>query len=241
MNFYGKIFLLLLFLNGACIASAQDNVSDLASGSGNYHANFQIWTGVKINKDFKYGISLSGSYLLRTDVSNRMVGGHYFYASLKYKALKYIHFDFKFRGVNSFQNNSYRFEIGVKPRYKYKKWTFALRTAYFNDREYFASTYERGRYPVNYWRNRLEVSWEFKKDWNAYVSAEVYTLFDYLGARVRRVALIGGVDYTFKKMHNIDVYYMAQPDFNKKNLRVVQALALVYTWDVPKKFKKKKK
>jgi len=42
-------------------------------------------------------------------------------------------------------------------------------------------------------------------------------------------------------MHNIDVYYMAQPDFNKKSPNLVQAVAVVYTWDIPKKFKKKKK
>ena len=230
---------LLFLLCGITLwAYAQDNATD--PGSGAYNDNYQLWTSVALNKNFKHGISLSGQYLLRIDLTNRMVGGHYFYAALKYKALRYIHFDLKFRGVNNWERNLYRFEVGIKPRYKYRKWTFALRTAYFNEREYFAPVYERGRYPTNYWRNRIEVSWEFKKNWNAYVSAEVYTLFTPQETEIRRVAFIAGVDYTIKKMHNIDVYYMAQPDFNKKSLNLVQALCLVYTWDIPK-FKKKKK
>lgn len=235
--FYQYIYMAMLWMAVMPLA-AQDNAVDI--GSGDYHDNYQLWTSVGINKDFKYGISIGGQYLLRADLTNRTIGGHYFYAGIKYKALRYIHFDLKFRGVNTYDRNLYRFEVGVKPRYKYKKWTFGWRTSYFNEREYFSSVYEKGRYPTNYWRNRIEVSWEFKKNWNAYVSAEVYTLFSMGQAEVRRVAFIGGVDYTIKKMHNIDLYYMAQPDFNKKSLNLVQALCLVYTWDIPK-FKKKKK
>jgi len=218
---------------------AQDDAGDL--DYSNRHNQFQLWTSVKLNKDFKYGISLSGQYLLRADLTDRMIDGHYFYGGLKYKALKYLQLDFKFRGVTTVEKNLFRFEFGVKPRYKYKDWTFAYRTAYFNEREYFSSVYERGRYPTNYWRNRFEVRWDFKKNWGAYVSVEAYTLFTNREAELRRVAFIAGIDYTFLKMHNIDVYYLAQPDFNKKNQNLVHSLAVVYTWDIPKKFKKKKK
>lgn len=235
---YFYIFIVVVLICLSDKASAQDNAD---MGYGDYHNNFQIWTSVKVNKDFKYGISANAQYLLRTDVTNRAIDGHYFYGSLKYKALKYLHIDFQFRGVNTVERNLYRFEFGIKPRYKYKDWTFAFRTAYFNEREYFARVYEKGRYPNNYWRNRIEVRWDFKKDWGAYVSVEAYTLFDYRGVNARRVAFIGGVDYSFLKMHSINLYYMAQPDFNKSSPNLVQAISVVYTWDIPKKFKKKKK
>ncbi len=232
------IFLILHFAFCNSVNS-QDNVADI--GYGSYNNAFQFWTSVKVSHDFKYGISASAQYLLRTDVTNKNIGGHYFYVGAKYKALKYLQIDFKFRGVNTMEKNLYRFEFGIKPRYKYKNWTFAFRTAYFNEREYFSRVYEKGRYPSNYWRNRVEVRWDFKKDLGTYLSVEAYTLFDYRGASLRRVAFVAGVDYTFLKMHNIDVYYMAQPDFNKKSPNLVQAVAVVYTWDIPKKFKKKKK
>jgi hypothetical protein len=238
---FAKIYGLLiaaLLVSGHC-ALAQDNADAITYGG--YHNNFQIYTSVKINKDFKYGFSANAQYLLRTDVTNRTIDGHYFYASLKYKPLKFLFFDFQFRGVNTIERNLYRFEFGIKPRYKYKDWTFAFRTAYFNEREYFARTYEHGRYPNNYWRNRLEVRWDFKKNWGAYASAEVYTLFTNRDVNARRMAFIAGADYTFFKMNNVNIYYMAQPDFNQKSPNLVQAVALVYTFDIPKKFKKKKK
>lgn len=235
---FSSLFVMLALICFSNITVAQDN-ADI--GYGNYHNDFQIWTSVKINKDFKYGISANAQYLLRVDVTNRNIDGHYFYGSIKYKALKYLQFDFQFRGVNTAERNLYRFEFGIKPRYKYKDWTFAFRTAYFNEREYFARVYEHGRYPSNYWRNRIEVRWDFKKDWGAYFSAEAYTLFDYKGMNTRRVAFIAGVDYAFLKMHSINLYYMAQPDFNKKSPNLVQAVSVVYTFDIPKKIKRKKK
>lgn len=229
----------LLLLFAAAPLWAQDDAGDADYGSR--HNQAQFWTSVKVNKDFKHGLSLSGQYILRADLTYRMLAGHYFYAGLKYKAHKYVQLDFKFRGVNTPDRNLYRFEVGIKPRYKYHDWTFAFRLGYFNEREYFARTYERGRYPNNYLRTRIEARWDFKKNWGAYLSAEAYTLLTNRGAFVRRVAFIAGVDYSFLKMHNIDVYYLAQPDFNKKTLSVVHALSVTYTWDIPKKFKHKKK
>lgn len=235
---YFSLFILsaLLFLSARLVA--QDN-ADIAYGG--YHNAFQIWTSVKVNKDFKYGLSANAQYLLRVDVTNRNIDGHYFYISAKYKALKFLHLDFQFRGVNTAQRNLYRFEFGIKPRYKYKDWTFGYRTAYFNEREYFSPIYEHGRFPTNYWRNRIEVRWDFKKDWGAYASVEAYTLFDYRGMNTRRVAFIAGIDYVIQKMHNVNVYYMAQPDFNQHSPDLIQAISIVYTWDIPKHFGKKKK
>lgn len=40
---------------------------------------------------------------MRTDVTNKNIGGHYFYVGAKYKALKYLQIDFKFRGVNTME------------------------------------------------------------------------------------------------------------------------------------------
>lgn len=233
-----RIIFLLIFLFTQYALRAQDN-ADL--GYNNYHSTLQIWPSVKINKDFKQGWNANAQYVLRADVMNPSIDGHYFYVSVKYKAFKYLQPDFQFRGVNTPEKNLYRFEFGLKARYKHKDWTFGYRMAYFNEREYFAHVYEHGHYPNNYWRNRIEIGWDFKKSWNAYLTAEAYTLFDYRGVRTRRVAFICGIQYAFKKMHSVNVYYMAQPDFSSKFPNLVQAIGLVYTWDVPDRFKKKKK
>ena len=233
-----RIIFLLIFLFTQYALRAQDN-ADL--GYNNYHSTFQLWPSVKISKDFKHGVSANAQYVMRADVINPSIEGHYFYLSVKYKAFKFLQPDFQFRGVNTPQKNLYRFEFGVKARYKYKDWTFGYRTAYFHENEYFARSYEHGHFPTNYWRNRLELRWDFKKNWGAYVTAEAYTLFEYRGINVRRVAFIGGIEYAFKKMHSINLYYMAQPDFSSKYPDAVHALALVYCWDIPDSFKKKKK
>ncbi|MFN8323609.1 MAG: DUF2490 domain-containing protein [Chitinophagales bacterium] len=211
------------------------------AGYSNYHNDFQSWFSVKLNKDFKKGVSINGQYLLRVDVSNQTVNGHYFYAGLKYKILKYLYADFQFRGVNTPQKNLYRFEFGLKARYKKKDWTVGYRMGYFHENEYFARSYERGHAPTNYWRNRIEARFDFKKHWGTYASVEAYTLCTNRGLFLRRVAFIAGFDYNFKKDHTISLYYVAQPDFSQKNLDVVHALALTYSWDIPNKLFKKKK
>jgi hypothetical protein len=216
---------------------AQDN-ADI--GYSNYHNTFQIWPSVKINKDFKYGFNINAQYVFRMDLINRIPDGHYFYLSARYKILKYLYADFQFRGVNMTEKNLYRFEFGLKARYQYSGWTFAYRTAYFHENEYYARSYEHGHFPTDYWRNRIEVKYDFRKHWGAYASVEAYTLFNYLGINTRRVAFIAGIEHSFLKMHNINIYYMAQPDFNQHNPNLVQAVAVVYMWDIPKKFKKKK-
>lgn len=219
-------------------AKAQD-VGDVEYGK--YHHSFQWWTSVQIAKEFKYGVSINGQYLLRADITNRGIAGHYFYAGIKYKPLKFLHLDFKFRGVNKPSENLYRFELGIKPRYKYNNWTFSFRTAYFNEREYFSRVYQKGHAPTNYWRNRIGIDWEFKKDWEAYISAEIYTLFSNSETAIRRVAFIAGISRSVLNLHKVDIYYMAQPDFNKKKLNLVQAIAMIYTLDIPKKSKLKKR
>lgn len=235
-----RYFLFLFFmLHLLCYEVYAQDAGDVDYGK--YHHSFQWWTSVQISKEFKYGVSINGQYLLRADITNRSIAGHYFYSGIKYKPLKFLHLDFKFRGVNKPDENLYRFEFGIKPRYKYNNWTFSFRTAYFNEREYFSRVYQKGHAPTNYWRNRIGIEWEFKKDWKAYLTAEIYTLFSNTETAIRRVAFIGGVSRSILNLHKVEVYYMAQPDFNKKKLNLVQAIAMIYTLDIPKNSKLKKK
>ena len=232
------LFLIVVCLGVANKVAAQDD-ADVRNNS--YHTSFQIWSGVKINKDFKYGLSMNGQYLLRADVTNRYIKGHYLSLGLRYKILKYLYADFRFRGVNGFTENTYRFEFGLKARYKHKDWTFAYRLGYFHENEYYARSYESGHEPVDYLRNRIEINWDFKPQWEAYLSAEAYTLLTNRYALTRKFVCIAGISYEFIKNHSFDLYYRSQPDVNQRRLDMLHAFALVYTWDIPGKFKKKKK
>lgn len=233
-----SIYLITVFVLWSINANGQDG--DDADNSL-HRNNFQTWIGIKVNKDFKKGFSLSGQYMLRADVSNRIIKGHYFSAGVKYKILKYLFADFSFRGVNAYDKNLYRFEFGLKARYKKNDWAIAYRMAYFREHEYFSRTYQPGHEPDNYWRNRIEARYDFKKNWGLTGSVETYTLVTNRGLFLRRIAFVTGIEYTFKKDHTIFLYYRAQPDFSKKNLSAGHILAVTYAWDIPNKLFKKKK
>lgn len=240
-----QIRLFKLFLLGATFVFLLGETAWAQEGAdlsySDYHPVFQLRPGLKINKDFKQGWNLNAGYTLRADITNRNIEGHYFSLGLKYKAFKFLQPDFNFRYANTLQDNSYRFEFGLKARYPYKKWVFAFRTAYFYETEYFATRFERGHFPTNCWRNRLEVNYKFKKQWSAYLTAELYTRFTYRGVMMSRAAFVAGLEYDFKKMHSLTLFYRAQPQFKAKFPDLLNAVGVVYTWDIPNSFKKKKK
>ena len=81
LKFYRK--LIVIFFIVACVvnANAQDNVD---MGYSGYHNAFQLWPSLKISKDFKYGFNINAQYVLRADVTNKGIDGHYFYLSAKF-------------------------------------------------------------------------------------------------------------------------------------------------------------
>ena len=104
-------FILLLFCSLAVnVSSAQDG-GETDLGSGSYRNNFQIWPGVKLSHTFKKDWTVSAQYLLRADITNQNIDGHYISIGAKYRILKYLIADAGFRFVTSAQsNNAYRFE-----------------------------------------------------------------------------------------------------------------------------------
>lgn len=235
------VVLALMFLLIFSICSAQDGAEDNFDYNS-YRSNFQIWPAVKISHDFKKVWTLSAQYMLRANITERTIGGHYISVGAKYRLHKYIFADAGFRVVTATnQNNRYRFEVGLRPRYKHKDFTFSYRLGYFFQAEYFSNNYQRGHEPDNYLRNKIEINWNFKPDWEVYVSAEAYTRVSRFYAFTRKISCIAGFSFEFTKNHKLDVYYRVQPDVQQKSLDLPHAIGIVYSWDIPKKFKKKKK
>ncbi len=233
--FFGLSYLLCLIS-----VKAQDGVED-DYNYNSYRSNFQIWPAVKLSHDIKKIWTVSTQYMLRANITERHIRGHYISFGVKYKVHKYIFADAGFRIVTATnENNHYRFEVGFKPRYKYKNFTFSYRLAYFFQAEYISRNYQRGHEPSHYLRNKIEINWGVKPNWDVYVSAELYSKVAPSDATNRKISCIAGFSYEFKKNHTIDVYYRVQPDVQQKKLDLPHAIGIVYNWDIPKKFKKKK-
>jgi len=220
------------------------NAQEADFGGSGYHSVIELWPSVKLSKDFKHGFNVNAQYVLRIDGDFKGTQGNYFYLQTKYKINSYLHADAQFRYVTSNIQDLYRFEIGLKPRYTYKDFTFAYRVAYFREYEYFSSRYESGHEPTNFIRNALSIDWDFKKHWNAQLSGETWNQFGINKPFIlKRIAVIAAVSHEFGKLHELKLSYLNQPDFSKKSLTDVNAFIITYTFNIPsaKMIKKLKK
>ncbi len=206
-----------------------------------YGTDVQLWTSVKIKKDLPKRFSIAAQYELRLQNYMAALKGSYLSAEVEYEIInKYLSTEFEYRYVTSFQKDKHRFGWGITGKYKYGKVSFSDRVTYQREHEYFNTSYESGHEPTNYIRNRLQIKYDFKKHWEAYVSTEPFIQLSNKYCGVDRMRNIAGIDWEFKKGHTLDLFYVFQIDIHQKNPDITHAIGLMYEWDVPK-FKRKKK
>ncbi len=206
-----------------------------------YETDVQLWTGVKLKKDLPKRFSVAVQYEVRLQNYMAAFKGSYFYAGVEYEIIKkYLSAEFEYRYVTSFQKDKHRFCWDLTGKYKFGKFSFSDRLAYQREHEYFNNSYENGHEPTNYIRNRLQIKYDFKKHWEAYVSTEPYIQLSNKYRGVDRIRSIAGIDWEFKKGHTLDLFYVFQIDIHQKNPDISHSIGLMYEWDLPK-FKKKRK
>lgn len=224
---YKKCLLLFLFSSLAICTYAQ------------YNQDLQLRTGVKFSKTFKKDYTFSAQYQVRAGNFLTNFRGSFITLGFEYKVNKYFSAEVGYRYSTSNIRDSHRFFVSGIGKYKFGDFTLTSRLTYQRQHPYFNNTYESGNEPTNYIRNRTQLKWDFVKHWDTYISIEPFYLISNEFKGCDRVRTIAGLDYTFKKNHTINLWYMFQPDVNQANPDMVHAIGLMYEWDIPK-FKKKK-
>lgn len=201
--------------------------------------DMQLITGIQISKDLPKGFDLSVQYQFRAFNYLRVIRGSYFYGSVRYTLIKKVlSTEFEYRYMTSDTRDQHRFGLGIIAKHKAGEFTFSDRLVYQREHPYFNGSYEKGNEPTNMLRNRVQVKWDFKKRWDAYVSCEPFIKISNKAKEIRRVRAIAGMDWEFKKNHNINLFYQYQTQVNQKEPEMMHTIGCMYEWDLPKKKKK---
>ncbi len=229
------VLLLVLTLFTFC-AQAQET-----SSARNVENSDQFWLQFQVSKELPKNFTLGLQYRLKVEnqFSQFRSGGIYGYVS--YKVNKYLSTQVLYKYYTSRFKDEHTFFASLTTGYKYKDFKISLRGAYQRTYEYFSDRYQPGHEPINQWRNRLMLRYDVHKDWNVYISAEPYLLFDARSIMLQKIRASTGVNWNFAKYSTVNLFYTFQPKFDGKRPENEHILGLSFEVDLPKKFKKKKK
>jgi hypothetical protein len=201
------IFLFILF----CAIAAKSQVSDAG-----------LWTSINLEKQIskKFSVSLSEEVRLNENISE--VGSFFTDFGLNLKLNKFVRFGAYYRysnkrRVDDSYSERHRYYFDVTLRGKYRFFTLSLRSRFQSQYDDNHSSPE-GKTAENYSRNKLSLKYELNKKINFYTSYEIYTplrSYDQVFKDNTRYSL--GLEYSFNKMHSIDLSYMIQQESNVKN------------------------
>lgn len=206
--------------------------------------NRQLWLWFQFTKQLPKKFTIGFQYQLRLGNNMTRFTGENFYANLGYKVNKYLSAGFTYQYFTSNKVDNHTFFFNLTAKYRYRRFTVGVRTAYQYVTEYFANRYEKGHEPVNEWRNRLFLKYAVNRDWTIYAYSEPYLFFDpkynARGIYVDKIRNLIGVDWQVYKYNTIGLFYYFQPEFTGKRPEYQHVIGLVYDLDLPKKVNWKK-
>lgn len=204
-----------------------------------YTHDFQVWNSIALTKNLPHKFNFSTQCQVRLDHNAQFLRGTYLYADLGYSLNKRLDLGLEYRFSTSTIKDQHRFGISLEYNHKIKKKNVSYRASLQKEFEYFNEVYEKGHEPTTYLRQRLKFSMNLKKKKGIYFSAEPFLFLSNKNTMVSKVRCISGFKYDFSKGNSIDLFYLIQPDLPQKKPAVVNAIGFNYSFDIPKRKKKK--
>jgi len=222
-----SVFALLSFgIAGKTLAQEQD---------------FQAWGGLGITHSLTKKMELSAGYEVRYENNAQQFSVSYFSAGPDYKINKHFTAGIDVRyGTNRIWD---RFRYGASISYKksISKLQLSLRARYEYE-HYKQSIPEIGQFPAkNNFRLRLEAQYKVYKNIKLFVSSEPQYRIVASDNFFQRVRNIGGIDWEFKKNHEVSLSWYYQPEYNETGVNDFTAniISINYNWTIPKVKNKK--
>jgi len=195
-----------------------------------------LWTGINLEKKISKRFSVTLSEELRMNENISEAGSFLTDVGLNYKVNKYIRISGSYRFTNKRQlDDSYserhRYYFDLNLRTKYSFFTFNLRSRYQSQYKDINSS-AGGKIPDHYLRNKLSIKYELNKKIDFFISNEFYTpLRTYDKLLYDNIRYNFGVEYTFNKMHSIDLSYLIQREYNVKNPETDYVICIGYNFN----------
>lgn len=146
-------------------------------------------------------------------------------AGIKYKLTKQLDVAANLRVTVKPDEVAYRPFADISYQFEINKWSFEPRLRYQHQ-------IEQHELAKNYFRLKSTVSYAVKKGWGPFVSGEVfYHAFYNEGSEFDEYRISAGIEYQYKKVHTLKLYYLYDQEFNVNNAVLKQALGVSYEYE----------
>lgn len=201
-----KTILFVLLLNLSLTIQAQKSTTD-----------FQTWYDAALKLNLKKGWEVSGQYRVRvTENSSHYRGSYFFFAGEK-KLNKYFKVLANYRLALVEGDNYHRFLFGVNAQVKANNFTFFTRPMLQYQKQYFVNDDSNPSDGDTHLRLRTGVKYKINKHWDTYIYAEPF--FKIKQGNTPTATFwqnSAGVSYEYMKNKYATLYYIWQPEVNKK-------------------------
>ena len=200
--------------------------------------DFGVWGSVALKHKFSRRLSATVEEQFRFNQNATAISQYFTDAGLEYSLSKKFRVAVCYRFINSFQNTYYskrhRVYADLSFRTKYSTLQFIVRTRVQEQQQDIHSS-DFGYIPEWYNRNKITVKLDWNKKYSPYLAAEMFYLISKPKSEAKfidKMRYTAGIEYTFNRIHSLDIFYLIQQDKNVKD-RVtdfVAGIGYVYTF-----------
>ncbi len=146
----------------------------------------------------------------------------------------------EYRFYTTEEMDYHRFQAFLRYSHKLNRWTPSLRLQFQQKQDYFDETYLQYHPPDRVWRQRLQLKYEVDKKLELYGFAEFFQQMEPGNYNFYRVRYAIGLDYSYKKRHQLNLELFYNDEFHLKRPEDVFTVDVSYYFKLRRLDKKKK-
>ncbi len=207
-----------------------------SKGQTKDYTDFQTWYGAGLKLDLPKGFDFTTQYRIRIVDDASTVKGSYITGQLDYKINSYLKTLAAYRLALVTDGVYHRFGIGAEVEKKFHRLEFSFRPIVQYQKQYFEGDDEKTTDSDYFLRTKGEIGYQLTKRWDLSASAEPFFNLESMSG-VSNMRNMFNVKYKVTKQIRLNLYYLWQADWSKKNDRNnhIVGFNIDYTW---KPFKK---
>ena len=193
----------------------------------------QLWLSINLEKKVTPALSVVFTEEIRMDENITEVGTLYSEIGISYRFWKKFKVGASYRFISkrrlddTYENfHSWYAEAFYKEKFKPVGLTLRVR---YQSRYAEAFSSEKAAIPKNHIRTKLTVKYDLQQKFEPYVYAETYfRLGETTVQSFDQLRLCAGIEYTFNRMHMIDLRYLFCREYNTVNPEMKYVIVLNY-------------
>ena len=189
------------------------------------NSDFEFWPSAELQTNLSKKFRLSVEQQLRLDNNASQFKNTFTEAGLRYRLSDYFSVRANYRFIIKPNDIEHRISGDILARYQKKK--FPLR---FNYRLRYQKTYRGGgRDPVNFIRNKMQISYNLSKVVDPFIAGELYYRIWNKTNEFQKYRLDAGLEWRLSKKSVLAVFYRLQKEINVNNPATDHVIGMGYS------------